>query len=204
MWKHESRPEGKGFVARRWPAVQPAAMSDQATKAEYARLARTLARADAAAQPLANKGKTKRGGGTPPAKTPGAANRRRARGLRLNEEIVGIEGARVLNRLAEISPALARDIVDFAYGEVLAEGRLDARTRALVVVGALAALGSAQPQLKVHLGSALRAGCTREEIAETMRLVALYAGFPAALNGIAAARDALAAQRPVRRRPRKN
>jgi 4-carboxymuconolactone decarboxylase len=79
---------------------------------------------------------------------------------------------------------------------VITEGRLDARTRALVVVAALAAIGHARPQLRVHIGSALNGGCTREEIVETLRLVALYAGFPAAMNGMAAAQEAFAAKAP--------
>jgi len=174
------------------------------TKAEFARLARNLAQADATARAKGQGGevfaKGKRRGGTSPATTKKTKDTetRRARGLRLGEEIYGAEGARALNRLMAVSPAVARDIVDFAYGDVIAEGRLDGRTRALVVVAALAAVGHARPQLKVHLGSALRAGCTRAEITEALRLVALYAGFPAALNALAAAREAFAAARRAR------
>ncbi len=172
-------------------------MNDKASKQEFAKLARNLARADATAR--ATKGKLKQGGGSSPATAKVRAETRRARGLRLGAEIYGAEGARVLNGLMATSPALARDIVDFAYGDVIAEGRLDGRTRALVVVAALAAVGHARPQLKVHIGSALRAGCTRPDIVEALRLVALYAGFPAALNALAVARETFTATRPARR-----
>ena len=127
---------------------------------------------------------------------------RRERGLRMLTGIVGVPGAKVLNDLVAFSPEVTRDIVDHAYGSVLAEVQLDERTRALVVVAALAAMGNAQPELRVHLGSALNSRCTRREILDTLRVVALYAGFPAALNGLAAAREAWATQAQRRRKRR--
>jgi 4-carboxymuconolactone decarboxylase len=61
------------------------------------------------------------------------------------------------------------------------------------VVAALTAMGNAAPQLKVHLQAALNVGVTREEIVEVLVQMAVYAGFPAALNGRAAAREVFAA-----------
>lgn len=152
---------------------------------EFARLAATLGRKE---------------------QTPLSTDTRRARGLRKLTEAVGVKGGRVMNELVDASPDLARFIVDFAYGDVIARDRLDDRTRALVVVAALAALGNARPQLEVHVGTALNSGCTREDIIETLLVVAVYAGFPAALNGLSAAqvamRDVTASPRR-RRRPGK-
>ena len=116
---------------------------------------------------------------------------RRERGLRQLTETVGVQGGQVLNQLVAFSPDLTRFIVDFAYGDIISREGLDARTRALVVVAALAAIGNAQPQLETHVGSAINSGCTREEILEVLLVVAVYAGFPAALNGMTAARAAL-------------
>ena len=53
-------------------------------------------------------------------------------------------------------------------------------------------MGNAAPQLKVHLQAALNVGVTREEIVEVIMQMAVYAGFPAALNGLAAAREVFA------------
>lgn len=61
------------------------------------------------------------------------------------------------------------------------------------MIAALTALGNATPQLKVHLQAALNVGVTREEIVEVLMQMAVYAGFPAALNGLAAAREVFAA-----------
>ncbi|MNR54832.1 Carboxymuconolactone decarboxylase family protein [compost metagenome] len=57
------------------------------------------------------------------------------------------------------------------------------------MVAALTATGNAAPQLKVHIQGALNVGVSREEIVETIMQMAVYAGFPAALNGLAVAKE---------------
>jgi 4-carboxymuconolactone decarboxylase len=64
--------------------------------------------------------------------------------------------------------------------------------RELATVAALTALGTATPQLKVHIAAALHVGLTRTEIIETIVQMSLYAGFPAALNGVFAAKEVFA------------
>jgi 4-carboxymuconolactone decarboxylase len=51
------------------------------------------------------------------------------------------------------------------------------------------AMGNAFPQLKVHINGALNVGCSREEVIEVIIQMAVYAGFPAALNGLSAAKE---------------
>ena len=80
------------------------------------------------------------------------------------------------------SPELADNIVDFALGEVWGSDRLDRRTRSLEVVAMLAALTGRPAQLRSHINGAINHGATPEEIVETLRMVAVYAGFPAALT----------------------
>jgi 4-carboxymuconolactone decarboxylase len=70
---------------------------------------------------------------------------------------------------------------------------LDLRSREIGVVAALTAMGNAAPQLKVHLRAALNVGVTRQDIVEVIMQMAGYAGFPAALNGLVAAREVFAA-----------
>jgi 4-carboxymuconolactone decarboxylase len=62
------------------------------------------------------------------------------------------------------------------------------------VVAALTAMGNAAPQLLVHLKAALHVGCTPREIVETVMQMSVYAGFPAALNGLAAVREVFEAK----------
>jgi len=115
------------------------------------------------------------------------------RGSRRLTEVDGEAGAKVIEELADIAPDLGRYIVEFAFGDVYSRPGLSLREHQIATVAALTALGTAQPQLRVHVGAALNVGLTREEIVEVMIQMAVYAGFPAALNGIAAARDAFAA-----------
>jgi len=63
------------------------------------------------------------------------------------------------------------------------------KSREIATVAALTAMGTAVPQLKVHINAALNVGCTREEIVEVIMQMAVYAGFPAALNGMFVAKD---------------
>ena len=95
----------------------------------------------------------------------------------------------ILKKLEDVSPEMARWVVDFAYGEVVSRPQLDLRTRELATVSALTAIGTAESQLKTHIGMALNAGATAREILETIMQMTVYASFPAGLNGILIARD---------------
>jgi 4-carboxymuconolactone decarboxylase len=50
-------------------------------------------------------------------------------------------------------------------------------------------MGNALPQLKVHIHGALNVGCSRTEVIEVIIQMAVYAGFPAALNGMLTAKE---------------
>ena len=79
--------------------------------------------------------------------------------------------------------------IECGFGDIYSRPQLDLRTREIATIASLATLGCAQPQLKVHIEAALNVGCTREEIVEVFMQMALYAGFPAALNALFAARE---------------
>jgi 4-carboxymuconolactone decarboxylase len=82
--------------------------------------------------------------------------------------------------------------VEFGFGDVYSRPGLSLRERELATIAALTALGTATPQLKVHIAAGLHVGLSREEILEVMIQMALYAGFPAALNGVFAAKEVFA------------
>jgi 4-carboxymuconolactone decarboxylase len=119
---------------------------------------------------------------------------RYVQGWKKLQEIDGNAGERVIASLETIAPDLGRYIIEFAFGDIYSRPGLDLKSREIATVAALTALGNAQPQLKVHIQGALNVGCTREEIVEVILQMAVYAGFPAALNGIAAAREVFAEQ----------
>lgn len=112
------------------------------------------------------------------------------RGWEKLKELDEEAGDRLIEELKDIAPDLARFVIEFAYGDVISRPGLDLKSRELATVAALTALGNASSQLKAHIGLALNVGCSREEIIEIIIQMAVYAGFPAALNGIAAAKEA--------------
>ena len=114
------------------------------------------------------------------------------RGLARLREIDGEAGEQVIAGLADIAPDFARYLIEFPFGDIYSRPGLNLRTREIAVVAALTALGNAAPQLKVHIQGALNVGVSREEVVETLMQMAVYAGFPAALNGLAAAKDVFA------------
>ncbi len=91
--------------------------------------------------------------------------------------------------LEDIAPDLARYVAEFAYGDIYTRPGLDLKTRELITIAAITALGTAPAHLKSHIKGALNVGCTREEIVEVLIQMAVYAGFPAALNGLYAAKE---------------
>ena len=119
-------------------------------------------------------------------------NDRYAAGLAMLERVDGRGGEEVLESVRAISPDFARYLVEFPFGDIYSRSGLDLKSREIAVVAALTAMGNAAPQLRVHIAAALHVGCTRQEIMEVIMQMAVYAGFPAALNGIFAARDVFA------------
>ena len=113
-------------------------------------------------------------------------------GLAKLREVDGHIGEQVVANLADIAPDFARYLIEFPFGDIYNRPGLDLKSREIAVVAALTALGNATPQLKVHIRGALNVGCTRDEIVETIMQMAVYAGFPAALNGLAAAKEVFA------------
>ena len=116
-------------------------------------------------------------------------SRRYETGLEVLRQVDGKGGEAVVESLRNIAPDFSRYLVEFPFGDIYARPGLDLKNREIATVAALTALGNAGPQLRVHIAAALHVGCTREEIVEVIMQMAVYAGFPAALNGLFAARD---------------
>lgn len=119
-------------------------------------------------------------------------NERFERGLRALSEIDGHAGQSVIDSLADIAPEFARYLIEFPFGDIYSRQGLDLRSREVATIAALTAMGNAAPQLKVHIQAGLNVGLSRDEIVETIMQMAVYAGFPAALNGLFAAKEVFA------------
>ncbi len=92
-------------------------------------------------------------------------------------------------------PEIARDWGRFtlstAMGDVWARPGLGLRERGLVTIAALTALGWSH-ELRLHLQAARKLGWSRAELCEAIWHLAIYAGFPAAVEGMRAAQEVFA------------
>lgn len=110
---------------------------------------------------------------------------RAQRGARLLEQMLGAEAAQEVRQAwRTIAPDFERYVTEFLAGEIWSRPNLDLKTRSLITVAVVAALGR-QRALELNLRMARRNGATREELTETLLQVAPYAGFPAAWEGLA-------------------
>ena len=114
------------------------------------------------------------------------------RGSRQLTRIDGAGGQAVIDALADIAPDFATYLLEFPFGDIYSRPGLGLREREIATIAALAAMGNATPQLRVHIRAGLNVGLTRAEITEVLMQMAVYAGFPAALNGLFAAREVFA------------
>ena len=126
---------------------------------------------------------------TTPEQTATPSMSRYERGEKALADIDGKAGQNVIDALADIAPDFARYLIEFPFGDIYSRPGLGLREREIATIAALCAMGTATPQLKVHIHAGLNMGLSREEIVETIMQMAVYAGFPAALNGLFAAKE---------------
>ncbi len=120
------------------------------------------------------------------------SDQRYERGAKVLNDISGHALERIHNLLKDISPDMARLVIEFPYGDIYSRPGLGIKERELITIASLTTLGYAKDQLKAHVDNALNVGCTKEEIVETIMQMAVYAGFPASLNGLFAAKEVFA------------
>jgi 4-carboxymuconolactone decarboxylase len=112
------------------------------------------------------------------------------KGLSVRREVLGaeyvdaaIKGADDFNR------PFQEFITEYCWGAVWGRPGLPKKTRSIINLAMLTALGKPQ-ELKIHVKGALKNGCTKEEIMEVLLQTAVYCGVPAAVNAFRIARDA--------------
>jgi 4-carboxymuconolactone decarboxylase len=101
------------------------------------------------------------------------------KGMRVRREVLGDEHVdRAVAATTELDESFQRWITESVWGTLWANPDLDRKTRSLVTIAILAALRS--EELELHLRASLNTGVTREELAQVLGHVAVYAGVPAA------------------------
>jgi 4-carboxymuconolactone decarboxylase len=123
-----------------------------------------------------------------------APSARRVRGEKNLARVDGKAGLEVIRNLEGSFPDFASYVLEFPFGDIYERPGLGLREREIAVVAALCAMGNAAPQLRVHIHAALHVGCTPREIVEVVMQMSVYAGFPAALNGLAAVKEVFKAE----------
>jgi 4-carboxymuconolactone decarboxylase len=109
-------------------------------------------------------------------------------GMKVRKEVFGSEHVeRAQARTTEFDADFQRFITETAWGSVWARPDLDRRTRSLVTIAILAALG--REELALHLRASHNIGVDPHEVAEVLLHVAVYAGVPAANTAFATAKN---------------
>jgi len=106
------------------------------------------------------------------------------KGIDMLRQLLGDDRAiEIRTAWAKLSPDFAHFVTDFLAGEVWSRPHLNLKTRSLITVAGLTALGRPHG-LSLNIEMALNNGATREEILETLLQMAPYAGFPACWEGL--------------------
>ena len=90
--------------------------------------------------------------------------------------------------MTDFTEPMQHHITRAAWGDTWQRGVLDLKTRSLVTVAMLTALGKSH-ELKGHVRGALNNGASQEEIQEVLLHAAVYCGVPTAVEGFRAAAE---------------
>jgi 4-carboxymuconolactone decarboxylase len=116
------------------------------------------------------------------------------RGRQRLSELAGERGESVMAGLEEVSPDLARYVIEFGYGDIYSRPALDDHARQLAAISALSAMGGAEPQLEYHLGIALDIGVPPDQVVETVLFLSPFIGFARTLNAMRSIKRVFAAR----------
>jgi 4-carboxymuconolactone decarboxylase len=83
----------------------------------------------------------------------------------------------------KIGPEIATLITEFCFGDVWARPGFDLKTKRLLTLAMLLALGR-ERQIRVHMTGALNQGVTKQELLELCIHAGAYCGFPAMITGL--------------------
>jgi 4-carboxymuconolactone decarboxylase len=123
---------------------------------------------------------------------PAAGDAAYERGLRVRREVLGDAHVdRALAGADDLTRPFQDLITRYAWGEVWGREGLERRTRSLITLALLAALGH-EDELAMHVHAAVRLGVTPAEITEVLLHTAVYAGAPVTNRALSIAREALA------------
>jgi 4-carboxymuconolactone decarboxylase len=118
------------------------------------------------------------------------------RGFEVRREVLGDEHVdRAIERTSELTADFQELITRYAWGEIWTRPGIDRRTRSMLTLAMLVALGR-EEELAMHVRAARRIGVTPEEIREVFLHSAIYCGVPAANGAFKIAQEVLGETEP--------
>ncbi len=89
-------------------------------------------------------------------------------------------------------PTMPKEFMEMSFGKGLNKDGLDAKTRLLITLAGLTMLGAqSDTQMRMTVRHALEAGATKDEIAETIGMMSMFAGIPSMTRAMEFAREVL-------------
>lgn len=111
------------------------------------------------------------------------------KGLATRKQVMGEDFvARALEGVTDFTRPIQEHITAKAWGDVWQRAGLDLKTRSLITVAMLTAMGK-QNELRGHLRGALNNGATPEELQEVLLHAAIYCGVPTAVEAFRTAAE---------------
>jgi 4-carboxymuconolactone decarboxylase len=117
------------------------------------------------------------------------------KGLAVRKEVLGADyvNAALANNADEFSQPLQQLVTEFCWGSVWTRPELSRKSRSMINLAMMAALNRPH-ELKLHLRGALNNDVSNDEIREILLQVAVYCGFPAAIDAMRVAREVLTSE----------
>ncbi len=113
------------------------------------------------------------------------------KGVNQLNKMLGDDKAKlVINRFNSLSPIFEKEAISVVFGRTWSRDQIDLKTRSLCSICILAALGRVNA-LKINFTLAIENGATTEEMIEVLLQVAIYAGYPAALDALSTLHEVL-------------
>ena len=112
---------------------------------------------------------------------------------RLKEMLGEDKAEAVIAKFRSLSPVFENEAVSVVFGRTWSRDQIDLKTRSLCSICILAALGRINA-LRINFALALENGASKEEMIEVLLQVAIYAGYPAALDALSMLQEVLAEQ----------
>jgi 4-carboxymuconolactone decarboxylase len=116
------------------------------------------------------------------------------RGMAMRRKVLGDDYVdRSIANIDDFNRQFQEHLTEYAWGAVWGDDALKPRDRSILNLGMIACLGRMH-EFEIHFRGALRNGLTPKELSAILRQIAVYCGFPVAVDCHRVAKQVLAAE----------